>query len=61
MTAITPDLLRGGPPPLPRADNYLTHSHGIASWAFTLDHKRIGVMYLVSVLTAFLLGGSWPC
>ena len=24
---------------------------------FTLDHKRIGVMYLVSVLVAFLLGG----
>ncbi len=38
-------------------DNYLTHSRGIASWLFTLDHKRIGVMYLVSVLTAFLLGG----
>ena len=42
---------------MPREDNYLTHSHGIVSWAFTLDHKRIGVMYLVSVLGAFLLGG----
>ena len=39
------------------ADNYLTHARGIASWLFTLDHKRIGVMYLVSVLAAFLLGG----
>jgi cytochrome c oxidase subunit I len=38
-------------------DNYLTHAHGWRSWAFTLDHKRIGVMYLVSILSAFLLGG----
>ena len=38
-------------------DNYLTHSRGISSWIFTLDHKRIGVMYLLSVLVAFFLGG----
>ncbi len=28
-------------------DNYLTHTRGIRSWLFTLDHNRIGVMYLV--------------
>ena len=39
------------------ADNYLTHDKGVLSWIFTLDHKRIGVMYLCSVLTAFALGG----
>ncbi len=38
-------------------DNYLTHSSGFMSWAGTLDHKRIGVMYLVSVLSAFFLAG----
>ena len=38
-------------------DNYLTHSRGFLSWALTLDHKRIGVMYLVSILTSFFLGG----
>jgi cytochrome c oxidase subunit 1 len=38
-------------------DNYLTHTRGFWSWALTLDHKRIGVMYLVSILAAFLLGG----
>jgi cytochrome c oxidase subunit 1 len=37
--------------------NYLTHTRGIWSWLFTLDHKRIGVMYLVSVLASFFLGG----
>ena len=40
-----------------RGDNYLNHSRGILSWLFTLDHKRIGVMYLISILSAFLLGG----
>jgi cytochrome c oxidase subunit I len=38
-------------------DNYLTHGHGLRSWLLTLDHKRIGVMYLVSILASFLLGG----
>lgn len=38
-------------------DNYLNHSRGFLSWALTLDHKRIGVMYLASVLFAFFLGG----
>ena len=39
------------------SDNYLTHTRGIRSWLLTLDHKRIGVMYLVSILLMFLLGG----
>lgn len=40
-------------------DNYLTHASGIRSWIFSLDHKRIGVMYLISVLFALLLGGMF--
>ncbi|MBI5189382.1 MAG: cytochrome c oxidase subunit I [Nitrospirae bacterium] len=30
---------------------------GWRSWAYTLDHKRIGVMYLFTTLFFFLLGG----
>lgn len=37
--------------------NYLNAKRGLISWAFTLDHKRIGVMYLIAVLTFFLVGG----
>jgi cytochrome c oxidase subunit 1 len=37
--------------------NYLTFRRGILSWILTLDHKRIGVMYLVAVLTSFFVGG----
>ena len=39
------------------AENYLTHARGIRSWLCTLDHKRIGVMYLCSVLLMFFVGG----
>jgi cytochrome c oxidase subunit 1 len=39
-------------------ENYITHEKGILSWLCTLDHKRIGLMYLGCVLAAFLLGGT---
>jgi cytochrome c oxidase subunit I len=42
---------------LPPADNYLTHTRGLLSWLLTLDHKRIGVMYMTAVLTSFFVGG----
>jgi len=42
-----------------KADNYLTHGKGFLSWALTLDHKRIGLLYLMFVLTAFALGGTF--
>ncbi|MGP1347379.1 MAG: cytochrome c oxidase subunit I [Phycisphaerales bacterium] len=29
----------------------------IMSWVYTIDHKKIGVMYLCAVLAAFFLGG----
>ena len=37
--------------------NYLNAVKGVRSWLTTLDHKRIGVMYLVLTLVGFLLGG----
>ena len=37
--------------------NYLNVSRGFKSWALTLDHKRIGVMYLAAVMTSFFVGG----
>ena len=49
-----PGTARPGPA---RQANYLNASHGLLSWVTTLDHKRIGVLYLISTLTAFFLGG----
>ncbi len=37
--------------------NYLNAKKGLASWMFTIDHKRIGLMYLVSIMAFFLVGG----
>ena len=39
--------------------SYLKSSRGIMSWLITLDHKRIGVMYLISVCISFILGGTF--
>ncbi|MSR31029.1 MAG: cytochrome c oxidase subunit I [Gemmataceae bacterium] len=37
--------------------NYLNHDHSVMSWLYTLDHKRIGILYLVSITAMFILGG----
>jgi cytochrome c oxidase subunit 1 len=36
---------------------YLNHEFGLKSWLLTKDHKRIGLLYLVFVFLAFVLGG----
>ncbi len=38
-------------------ESYLTAGKGLKSWLLTLDHKRIGIMYLISILIAFTAGG----
>ena len=58
MTTI--DVTKPMPPEAGRpaeGTNYLNHTTGIKSWLLTMDHKRIGVMYLVSILTSFFLAG----
>jgi cytochrome c oxidase subunit I len=35
--------------------NYLTIEHGVRSWLFTTDHKRIGILYLWSILFFFII------
>jgi cytochrome c oxidase subunit 1 len=39
------------------SDNFLVYSKGFLSWALTLDHKRIGLMYLIGVMSAFFVAG----
>jgi cytochrome c oxidase subunit 1 len=41
------------------AKNYLNATTGVWSWMSTVDHKRIGVMYLVAVTSAFFVGGMF--
>jgi cytochrome c oxidase subunit 1 len=37
--------------------NYLNVDHGIKSWLLTKDHKRIAILYLLSISFFFLIGG----
>lgn len=39
--------------------NYLTNGTTLASWLLTKDHKRIALLYLVSVSAFFLMGGLY--
>ena len=39
------------------ATNYLNATKGLKSWLLTQDHKRIGIMYLIAIMTMFFIGG----
>src|SRR3954467_10419375 len=43
-------------PAIPATDSYVGES-GVWSWLTTVDHKRIGTLYLFTSLFFFLLGG----
>jgi cytochrome c oxidase subunit I len=38
--------------------HYLNVSYGIKSWLFTTDHKRIALLYLISITFFFMIGGA---
>src|SRR5436190_18772330 len=40
------------------AENYLNAGSSIASWLLTTDHKRIGLLYMVSITLFFFVGGA---
>ena len=40
-------------------ENYLNVSYGVKSWLLTTDHKRIALLYLVSITLFFFLGGAF--
>lgn len=43
---------------LPTRETYLNVDFGIRSWLLTTDHKRIAILYLVSITLMFLVGGA---
>ncbi|MCL2330628.1 MAG: cbb3-type cytochrome c oxidase subunit I, partial [Phycisphaerae bacterium] len=45
--AISPD----------RRESFWTQERGIRSWLFTLDHKRIAIMYMVAIMISYFIGG----
>jgi cytochrome c oxidase subunit I len=45
--------------PLPPGEHYLNVRYGIKSWLLTKDHKRIALLYLITVTAFFFLGGAF--
>ncbi len=40
-------------------NSYLTGEYGLKSWLLTQDHKRIGLLYLISITFFFFIGGAF--
>ena len=38
--------------------HYLNNGYGIKSWLLTKDHKRIALLYLMTISVFFFLGGA---
>jgi cytochrome c oxidase subunit 1 len=51
-------VLPTAPEAPPGRESYLDVSHTVASWVLTTDHKRIGVLYLLTTLSMLALGGA---
>ena len=41
----------------PARENYLNVKHTVGSWLLTVDHKRIAILYLISITIFFGIGG----
>lgn len=57
-TTVTTPI--GGLDATPKVEqNYLTNGHSLKSWLLTTDHKRIAILYLISITFFFGLGGAF--
>src|SRR5574340_119794 len=44
-------------PQVAETPNYLNSEYGWKSWLFTKDHKRIAILYIISITVMFFIGG----
>ena len=42
---------------VPKRQSYLDAPYGLAAWLLTKDHKRIAMLYLISITIFFAIGG----
>ena len=42
----------------PAPENYISHDTSLSSWLFTTDHKRIAILYAISITFFFFAGGA---
>ena len=54
MSTVTDFAPQTAPQSKPAGEpSYLADGYGWKSWLFTIDHKRIGILYLVSITLFF--------
>ena len=58
MSVLQEPLTREGSATTYPEKNYLTSEHTVASWLLTTDHKRIAILYMISITLFFFLGGG---
>ena len=56
--SVTVEPMRVEPRPARPVANYLNASYSVSSWLLTKDHKRIAILYLISITFFFFLGGG---
>ena len=56
MSTVLQAPPRDTTPTMPE-DTYLNHEYGLKSWLLTKDHKRIGILYLLTITFFFFIGG----
>ena len=44
---------------VPKRQSYLDAPYGLAAWLLTKDHKRIAILYLISITIFFAVGGMF--
>ncbi|HXG11830.1 MAG TPA: cytochrome c oxidase subunit I [Gemmataceae bacterium] len=58
MSTVLEHVPQAVPPPAQPQVHYLNVAFGVRSWLLTTDHKRIALLYLVSVTLMFFIGGA---
>jgi cytochrome c oxidase subunit I len=61
MTTATIEPRPSPPEPRPedKVPDYLNVHYGVGSWLLTTDHKRIALLYLISITLMFFVGGAF--
>src|SRR3977135_316348 len=56
-TAVPPQVVARPSTPVPGNSLRALERRGVGAWLTTTDHKKIGILYIVSTFVFFILGG----
>ena len=56
-TAVVSDQIIKQPEHVMPEVHYLNNDHSLKSWLLTVDHKRICILYMLTITAMFFIGG----